>query len=412
MPDTQQLTIARLGAQGDGIADTPAGVVYVAFTLSGETVRAEVDGERGRLIEVLTGSADRTLPICRHFARCGGCTAQHMAPERYLAWKADQLRAAFTQRGLVIEPKPVVAIGPGQRRRAVFSAIRTGRGVVLGFHEAGTHDIVDLECCPVLSPEIEKALPGLRALIEPLLSRRGEARITVTAADNGLDVSVEETSRELDAALRSEVAKAAADLRLVRFAVGGDQIYESAAPELRFGKATAIPPAGVFLQASREAERRMAELILAALPKRTKRVADLFCGLGTFTFPLAARTEILAIDGDAKAIEALKRAANHATALKPIEARTRDLFREPLSRKELEGFDAVVMDPPRAGAKAQSEMLAKSKVGTVIAVSCAPATLARDVRILVDAGYKLESITPIDQFVFSAHVEAVAVLRR
>lgn len=423
MVETIELKIARSGAQGDGIAETPEGPVYVPFTLAGEVVRAEVQGDRGRLLEVLKPSPERVAPLCPHFTACGGCVVQHMAPLRYLEWKSEQVRAAFAQRGIVIESEPVIFIGPGQRRRAALSAVRTGRGVVLGFHAAGTHDIVDLEMCPVVVPAISQAIAGLRGLLEPLLSRRGELRVTVTAVDNGLDVSVEECARELDADVRSAIARAAAAMRLVRIVIGGDSIYESAAPELRFGagspgaagssrQAVVVPPPGVFLQASREAERRMTELMLAALPKKVKRVADLFCGLGTFTFPLAGRAEVLAVDGDKDAIAALKAAVRNASGLKPIEARHRDLFREPLSRKELEGFDAVVIDPPRAGARAQAEMLAKSKVGTIIAVSCAPATLARDVRVLLDAGYQVAGVTPIDQFAFSAHIEAVAVLRR
>ena len=199
---------------------------------------------------------------------------------------------------------------------------------------------------------------------------------------------------------------------IVRFSYAGDVIYQRDLPRIAMGRASVVVPAGVFLQASGLAERTMAALITGALGKKVRRVADLFAGVGAFTFPLAERQSVLAVDSDGDALAALRLAARGADGLKPIETKLRDLFREPLSRKELEGFDAVVFDPPRAGAKAQAEMIAKSKVPLAVAVSCNPATLARDVRILMDGGFRLQSLTPVDQFVYTAHVEAVAVLAR
>jgi 23S rRNA (uracil1939-C5)-methyltransferase len=248
-------------------------------------------------------------------------------------------------------------------------------------------------------------------LITPLLSRTGEARVNVTMTDNGIDVAIEGAKPELTAAIRQSVADSARAARVIRVSLDQDQIYTNVQPILMCGTVGVTPAPGVFLQAVPSAQTAMAELIVGAVGK-AKAVADLFCGVGTFTFPLAAKAQVLAVDSDKLAIGALTEAVRRTQGIKPVLAKARDLMREPLSAKELEPYSAVVFDPPRAGADAQTRMIAKSKAKTVVAVSCAPSTMARDVRTLVEAGFTLESVTPIDQFVFSPHVEAVAVLRR
>lgn len=408
-----RLEITALGAQGDGIATANGATVYVPYALPGDVVRADIAGDRGRLIDIEQPAAERIAPICRHFTVCGGCALQHMAQAPYAAWKSAQVATAFRARGLDVAPAELRSAGLAVRRRVTLAARRTASGgVVLGFHAAGTHDIIDLAECPVAVPRIVAALDPLRRLVEPLLPRRDAASVAVTACDNGLDVDVAGVSRELTADLRARLAQEAASAGLVRLSIDGDPVVVMTAPEVTCGGVTVSPPPRTFLQAAATAETMMAELIVAALPRKTRRVADLFCGVGAFSFALSRHVAVAAYDGDRAAVEALQTAARHTQGLKPITANVRDLFREPLSRKELEPFDAVVFDPPRAGGKAQAEALARSKVGTIIAVSCAPATLARDARILVDGGYRIASVTPIDQFVFSPHIEAVAVLRR
>jgi 23S rRNA (uracil1939-C5)-methyltransferase len=256
-----------------------------------------------------------------------------------------------------------------------------------------------------------RTLPGLKRLVEPLVTQKFPLRLTVTLAANGLDVALEDLPAELPPEIRERLAREAAAASLARVTVAGDTLYQSTVPAVRFGEANVVLPPRAFLQAAPAAEAEMVRLVTAAAAG-AKRVADLFCGLGTFTFPLAERAPVLAVDGDKQAIAALQGAAKRAPGLKPIDTKVRDLFREPLAGKELEGFEAVVFDPPRAGAAAQAAALAGSKVQTVIAVSCNPATLARDARILIDGGFKLEAVTPIDQFLYSPHVEAVAVFRR
>lgn len=411
MGDTQALDVVRLGAQGDGVADTASGAVFVPYALPGERVQADVRGERARLIAITAASPDRIAPVCRHFTHCGGCAVQHIRMPAYLAWKREMVVAAFAARGIDAPIAHVASVGLGARRRAAFSARRTGRGVVLGFHEAKGVDIVDVQECPVTASAIVRALPGLRRLAEPLMSRRAPGRVVVTLAANGLDVAIEDVPGDPPPEVREFLAREAAALKLARLTISGDTLYQATVPAVRFGVANVVLPARSFLQAAPAAEAEMVRLVTQAVGE-ARRVVDLFCGMGTFTFPLAQRAAVLAVDGDKQAVAALQSAANRTPGLKPIETKLRDLFREPLSARELQGFDAAVFDPPRAGAATQAATLADSSVKTIAAVSCNPATLARDARILIDGGYKLERVTPIDQFLYSPHIEAVAVFRR
>ncbi len=412
MAGLKQLKIDRLGAQGDGVAEGVDGPVFVPFALAGETVEVEVDGERGRLVSVFEASGQRVDPVCKHFGHCGGCALQHLDGDGYRQWKSGLVAQAFASRGIEIDLEPIVSVGHGSRRRAVLTAKRTGKDIGIGFFEAGSHALVDIEECKVLAPEIVAVLPGVRELLGPLLADRAVARVYILAADNGLDVDIAGTAAKLSAGNKAGLAEKAAALRFIRFSLDGDPLYQSVLPTISCGAAKVVPPPSIFLQASAEAEKAMADLVVGAFGKRARQAADLFCGVGAFSFALAARAKVLAIDNDKAAIEALENANRHTQGIRGIETRARDLFQEPMSRKELEPFDLVVFDPPRAGAKDQALMLAKSKVPVVVAVSCNPATLARDLRILIDGGYRLESATPVDQFLYSPHVETVAVLRR
>ena len=409
MGDLQELVISRVGAQGDGVAETAIGPVFVPYTLAGERVRCDVSGERAALREVLSAAADRIAPVCHHFGTCGGCAVQHMAPEAYRAWKRELVTAAFAARGIEADVADML-VPKGLRRRAVFSAERRQDGVTLGFHAAGSHDLVDVSECPVLEPKIVNALPGLRALVAPLMAPRAELRMGVTLTKSGLDVTLEGIKRKLSPDVRTRIAVAAAALNLARVSVEGEPVYQAVLPVLKFGTAEVAVPPGIFVQANDDAEAAIAAMIVAELGK-VKSVADLFSGVGAFTFPISVKAKVSAFDSDASAIAALAQGVKTATGIKPVTVCVRDLFREPLSAMEINEFDAVVFDPPRAGADAQARMLAKSKVKTVIAVSCNPATLARDARTLIDGGYRLDAVTPIDQFHYTAHVEAVAVFR-
>lgn len=408
---TVELEITRLGAQGDGAADTPDGMVYVPGALPGERVRADVAGSRGRLVEVLRASAERVPAICPHFGSCGGCAAQHMSETLYRDWKRAMVAEAFGHRGLEPEIEDVVMVGAHSRRRAVLTARIAGGGTTeIGYSAEGSHELVAIERCPVLVAQIERALPVL-ARIAGVVAAAKAVRLKVLAADNGLDVAISGAGQVLDAVRLAEVAKLAAHAGIRRVHVDDDPVVLGAAAILDAGGTQiAIPPGG-FVQASAAAEAAMRDLAVAATGK-AKRIADLFCGAGAFTFALARTAHVTAADNDKALLDELSSAAKRASGLKPIKVLQRDLLREPLSRKELDAFDAVVLDPPRAGAAAQAEAIAKSGVPVVVAISCNPATMARDVRIMVDGGYWIERVVPIDQFVYAAHVEAVAILRK
>jgi 23S rRNA (uracil1939-C5)-methyltransferase len=408
MADATEVTIEKLGGKGDGIARTPTGDRFIAGALPGERWSLSPDGPPQRLSD----SSDRAIPPCPHYGVCGGCMSQHMSEPLYLDWKHQIVRDAFQHRGITAEIAPVLPMPLRSRRRAFLGIERSAGDVWIGFREEGQHTLVDITDCLLLDPAIMAAFPHLKAIAKIAMPGNSSGRLIVTKLDTGLDVSFDNGHKLLQPDERARLAQMAESARIARLVVAGDAIVVRSEPRLTLGTAEVDVPPSLFLQAIPEAETRMIDLVVAALPKKAKRVADLFSGLGTFTFPLAAKVQVTAFDSDRRAISVLEAAVRRATGLKPIEARVRDLFREPLSPKELETYDAVVLDPPRAGAAEQAERLARSKVPVVIAVSCAPATLARDARTLIDAGFKMGPVTPIDQFIFSPHIEAVTVFKR
>lgn len=409
------LTIARLGAQGDGIADTANGPVFVPFALPGERVNVARDGKSGAkkaaLVSVLDPSQQRVEPACRHFGECGGCAMQHLEEAAYRGWKRGLLVEALRAKGIGVEVAPLVSCPPHSRRRAAFTARRTEKGVLLGFNAALSHRIVDIEECPVLLPQIVAALPALRRLAG-LIARTGDAfRLAVTHTAPGLDVAAEGSGR-LEGRARQAAIEFCIGHGIARLSVDGEIVIEPRKPAVMVGEVAVAPPPGAFLQAVGEAEEAMAGLVAAHLA-RAKRVADLFAGIGTFALRLARSSEVHAVEGDAAALAALDRAHRFGTGLKKATAEKRDLFVRPLTFKELDaGFDGLVFDPPRAGAEAQAKQIARSQVRFVAAVSCNPMTLARDLAILIEGGYALRAVIPVDQFLWSPHLEAVALLEK
>ena len=408
-----ELLIERLGHRGDGVATAADGrPLFVPYALAGETVEVDIDGGSARLGRVVAASPDRIDPACRHFGTCGGCLLQHIAPAPYADFKRRLVVDALADRGLTPEVGETHLVPPHSRRRATFAGIMAGRHPLVGFNERASHRLVCLDECPVVKPQILAALPALTALTGLIASRKGGLDLTVTLTTGGLDVSVAGiAARDVDR-LRLSLIELAARFDLARLSAGGEAIVERRAATINIdGVMVTLPPGG-FLQASEEAEAIMGELVTAAIPAKAKRVADLFSGVGTFALRLARNAEVLALEGEAGAVAALDRAARGMTGRHRISADRRDLARRPLVEKELEKIDAIVFDPPRAGAAEQSLWLSRSKVPTIVAVSCNPATLARDLRTLVDGGYRIETVTPVDQFLWSSHVEVVAALRR
>lgn len=404
------LTIQSLGAQGDGVAAGEGGPVFVPFALPGERVTAAIEGERATLMAVLDPSPDRVAPACRHFGDCGGCAVQHLDDTLYRAWKRQKLVDALKGRGLEVEVAPLVPCAPATRRRAAFSARPSDGALVFGYHARLSHRLVDVEECPVLLPGIVTALPVLRRLARLAAQGPKAFRILVTLTDSGLDVAIDGTGRLGNAARRDLTAFVLAE-GLARLSVEGELLLEPRKPQVMADDVAIAVPAAGFLQATAEAEAAMAAIVTGHLA-RAKRVTDLFAGSGTFALRLARNSEVHAVEGDAAALAALDRAFRGATGLKRVTGERRDLFVRPLTFKELAAFDGLVFDPPRAGAEDQAKQIARASIPRVAAVSCNPGTLARDLRILVDGGYRIVSVTPIDQFLWSPHVEAVAVLEK
>ncbi len=405
------LTIDAVGADGDGIAQTAHGSVYVPFTLPGERVLAQVDGGRGALIEVLEPSPARIAPVCPHFGVCGGCALQHMHADIYAEWKRERVIEALAARGLHPDVDPVWRAPLSSRRRAMMTARRDGDAISLGFHKRLSHDVVDMQVCAVLDPRIVGALPRLRRLLSPLVHPGHNARLTVLSCGNGLDVHIQ-PDRKPSAGDLVKASRVAADIDgLVRLTILNEEVFRPTAPSLAIGDVILTPPPGAFVQAVGAAEHELARLAVEGVGK-AKTVADLFCGLGAFTFRLARRARVTAAENDDGLLAALAAGARDAGGLKPIVTLRRDLDREPLSAMELNRFDAVVFDPPRNGAFAQSEEIARSKLKCVVAISCNPASFSRDARVLVDAGFMIAKVAPVDQFLFSPHVELAAWFRR
>lgn len=404
------LRIESLGAGGDGIARGPRGQVFVPFALPGETVTAAIQGNRAELIAVIEPSGDRVTPPCPHFGLCGGCSVQHLAPAAYREWKRAIVVDELKRHGVDAEVAAPRDFPPASRRRLALTARRAGDGIVLGFARASSHELVDLSQCPVAMPALVAALPAVRRVAAAIATTDKPFRVLVTMTDTGLDIAADNIG-SLDDGVRRRAIAAAMREGMARLSAGGETLVEIRPPSVEAGGVALVPPPGGFLQAVAAAESAMAELVLRHVAG-AKRVADLFAGAGAFALRLARKAAVHAVESDAAALAALDRAWRGANGLRQVTVEKRDLFRRPLLARELAAFDAVVFDPPRAGAEDQVRQIARSTVPRVAAVSCNPGTLARDLRILVDGGYRVESVTPLDQFLWSSHVEAVALLAR
>ena len=408
---TERLVIDHVGHRGDGVALAGGQAVYVPYTLGGETVEvAAVPGhhpDRRRLQRIDRASPERVTPFCKHFAVCGGCAIQHWETERYRAWKRDIVVETLAQAKLDCEVGQLIdAHGLGRRRITLHARIGTHEVLKVGFAAVHSHDIIPIDRCPILDPGLNGALDAGWAVAERLITIEKPLDIQITAADGGLDVDVR-GSGPLPAAMIAAMSGVAEQHRLARLTRHGELVLMRTPPVIAIGTARITLPPGSFLQATIAGEEALAALVTGHC-KRAKHIADLFCGVGPFALRLAAKSKISAFDSDAGAIAALQKAATSTSGLKPVKAEARDLFRRPLMPQELRDYDAVVFDPPRQGAQAQAQQLAASKIPVVVAVSCNVATFARDARILVDGGYHIEGVTPVDQFRHTPHVELVA----
>jgi 23S rRNA (uracil1939-C5)-methyltransferase len=398
--------IVKQGSAGDGVA---ADGLFVPYTVPGDIARVTREGARGCLEEIITPGQSRTNPACRHFGRCGGCALQMLERDTYLAWKRDLVVTALKQRGFEHPPvEDIRAVAPGTRRRASFKAKRVKDGVRLGFYEPGSRDLVDLDECPVLLPQLAQTMPLLRTHLAPVLNPGDTAELFVTAADNGIDLSLK-LQRPRGPDILMALAEMASALKLARLLWNGEAVAIADPPNLRIGKVRVALPPDSFLQPTREGERILQDLVRGETGEASQS-ADLFSGCGTFTFVLAETSAVHAADGDRAHIVALAEAAKRSGA--NVASETRDLFRRPLTPEEVSRFELVLLDPPRIGASAQTLALARSQTRRILYVSCNPASFARDARVLADGGYTLTRVVPLDQFLWSPHVELFAVFSR
>lgn len=401
-----KLVIDRLGHLGDGIALGEGGPIFVPGVLPGEEVEGDLQGDQLADFRILTPSANRVKPPCVHAKTCGGCMMQHASDAFVADWKLGIVKGALAGQGLTTDFLPIQTSPPKSRRRATISARRTKNGALMGFHARASDMLVSVPNCQLLHPDLIATFPGLEALVKTGGSRSAEVSFTLTRSLSGVDVMVT-GGKPLDSALQLELARVTETHGFARLTWNNEAVALRSAPMQRFGRVLVSPPPGAFLQATAEGEAALLQAISRAIGP-AKKIVDLFAGIGTFSLPLSERSEVHAVESEAPMIAALDKAARTAEGLKRITTEVRDLFRRPLEADEFKGIDAVVIDPPRAGAEAQTAALARAQVPVIAFVSCNPVTFARDAKVLVAAGYVLTSVQIIDQFRWSSHVELVA----
>jgi 23S rRNA (uracil1939-C5)-methyltransferase len=411
-PAPVSVEIEGMGAQGEGIAHIGGEKHFIPFTLPGERVTIGMRAGKPALVEIATPSPERIAPVCKHFGTCGGCSLQHWAEAPYNAWKQGLVTSALARAGIDAPMEPLKTYPAASRRRATFTAQRDGRTVALGYNAARTHDVTALEECPILLPRIEQALPHLRAGLAAALPSKGEAKVSVTAAANGLDCVIEGPA--LSAKANPHVIAALQMAGIIRASWNRDLLLLAEAPYVLSGDVKVTLPPNPFLQAVEACERDMAAWAAAAISqiKLSGPVCDLFAGLGAFTFPAAVHAPVTAFEENKDAVAALTAATKRAPGHKATGTMRRDLYRNPLAPFELNKFAAAIIDPPREGAEAQARALASSQIATVAMLSCNPASFARDAAILAEGGFTLGKLAAFDQFRYSAHVEIAALFLR
>jgi 23S rRNA (uracil1939-C5)-methyltransferase len=405
-----QVTINRLSITADGVAQGPEGTVHVAMALPGETVEGTAENGRIGAPKIVTPSADRVKPPCPHYRACGGCVLQHASEPFTAAWKADVLRHALKARNLPCPEIEVQTSPLHSRRRATLAGRRTKKGTLVGFHARGSDTLIELEQCLILRAELLSALPALHEATAAGASRKGEVAFAVTVSEAGLDIAAR-GGKETDPPLFATLSALAERHDLAQLSWNDEMIAARRPAFQQFGAARVTPPPGAFLQATAEGEAALVDFVRNATAG-AKSVADLFAGCGTFTLPLAETAEVHAVEGEPAMLEALDKGWRQAKGLRRVTHEARDLFRRPLLPDELNRYDVIVIDPPRAGAEAQVREICASDTYTLAYVSCNPVSFARDAAQLCAAGFRLERLLAVDQFRFSAHVELASVFRR
>ena len=398
--------VDRLGQLGDGIIDTPNGEIFAPFTLPGEHIEGNVENGRVNSPKIIKPVSDRIKPACKHFKSCGGCSLQHASDTVISDWKIRKTQDALSQVNLHPEFRPIINSKAGSRRRATFAAKRTKKGALVGFHGRASDVIIEISECPISDPILLSGMPAFSQFAILGSSRKAILRISATVSENGLDVKID-NGKKLSATEISKFAQICNQFKILRLMWNDDVIAQSNPPSQKMGLANVIPPSGAFLQATKSGEAALIKTVLEIIGP-SKRVVDLFAGCGTFALPISSKATVHALEGDANMIAALDSGWRATGGLHDIKSETRDLFRRPLMPDEFKKIDAIVIDPPRAGAVSQVVEIAKANVGRIAFVSCNPATFARDASILCNNGYNLDWVQVIDQFLWNPHIELVA----
>lgn len=402
-----EYSIKRLGIFGDGIAEGP---VFVPMTLPGEVVTGTLEGTTLSDVKIITPSDDRVAPPCKHFKSCGGCQLQHASDAVVEAFKTDIITQALAAQGIKTEIRQIVTSPAQSRRRATFAARRTKKGTMSGFHGRASGTVIEIPDCKLVEPELLAARDIAESLAELGGSRKATLAVTVTTSRVGLDIQVS-GGKPIDGQLRITLAALCDSRGFARLTWDDEVIAQRAPPVQRFGVADVCPPPGAFMQATAHGEAHLLAAVQEAVGD-AKRVIDLFAGCGTFTLPLAKNAEVFAVEGDKLMMAAMDKGWRMAVGLKTVTHAARDLYRRPLLPDEFKKYDAVVMDPPRNGAEAQTAELIRSDIKRVAYVSCNPVTFARDVAQMIAGGFTLDWVQPVDQFRWSSHVELAAQLSR
>jgi 23S rRNA (uracil1939-C5)-methyltransferase len=398
------ILITTMGSQGDGVGMNADGkAIFVPGAVPGDTVRFENN------MAIITHGPNRMSPACTHFGTCGGCTFQHVAPKIYEEWLTTRILAALIPLNITpTEIMPAHISPPHSRRRATLKYKSVDGVAVLGFNQAGAHNVIDLSMCSILNPELWAIAQQLKMHLPTYFKGPQALTLSLTATDYGCDISIAGLA-PLSVGQIQKLIGLADMLKLARLGVEGPIGYETLAlrhvPRVTLGSVSVDVPPTAFLQATRDGEAALISAVKEGVGG-ARKIADLFCGIGTFTLPLSAHASVLGVDAAKSAVDSLARAASVAT--RPVKTLHQDLFRRPLRADELNKYDAIVFDPPRSGAEVQSLEIARSKVPTVIAVSCNPNTFARDAERLIKGDYKLRRLWPVGQFLWSTHVELVA----
>jgi len=413
--ETAKCKIEKLNSHAIGVGETEKGKTLIPYTLPGETVEFERHSYRGKTNFILKSievpSSNRIIPECEYFSRCGGCALQHINEKVYEEFKLQLIQDPLNKNNIQANINPLIIIPKGHRRRAVFEVLKKNDEVFLGFHRFHSHQIININHCPAIEKELSDLIPSLKQAFNKILQNKEKAKLHLTLANNGIDIAFELESY-LDFTHKDILSKFAKEHNIARVSFYANHsstlIYQKEKPFIKFEEFEVEIDAFGFLQSSFLSDKIMNEIILDKI--KGEKIVDLFCGRGTFTLPLSKTHPIDGFDLDNFALSSLKKAASKYSL--NICATSRDLFNIPLNEKELAKYDSALINPPRAGAKSQIALLSRAKINQICYISCNPQTFAEDAKLLVNSGYKLTELTPIDQFYWSAHIELIAFFER